>query len=98
MALPFGHVGDGNIHVNYLLTADQSEALQQQLLEALYDEVDRLGGSISAEHGVGRAKRHAVSARKSAAALGLSHKIKRAIDPDNIMNPGVVLAVTKDKK
>jgi FAD/FMN-containing dehydrogenase len=90
--LPFGHVGDGNLHVNYVIPFDASNAaLHERLLAELYDEVDRLGGSISAEHGVGRAKRQAVAARKPARLLAAEHQIKTLFDPDNILNPGVVL-------
>jgi FAD/FMN-containing dehydrogenase len=89
--LPFGHLGDGNLHVNFLLPHARAKELYDPLLERLYDTVDRLRGSISAEHGVGRAKRKAVWARKPAAALDLSARIKRALDPDNRLNPGVVL-------
>jgi FAD/FMN-containing dehydrogenase len=89
--LPFGHLGDGNLHVNFLLPHARAKELYDPLLERLYDTVDRLRGSISAEHGIGRAKRQAVWARKPAAALDLSARIKRALDPDNRLNPGVVI-------
>jgi len=89
--MPFGHMGDGNLHVNFLVPKARAEELYAPLLERLYDTVDRLRGSISAEHGVGRAKRAAVWARKPAAAFDLSARIKRALDPDNRLNPGVVI-------
>jgi FAD/FMN-containing dehydrogenase len=89
--LPFGHLGDGNLHVNFLLPHARAKELYDPLLERLYDTVDRLRGSISAEHGIGRSKRQAVWARKPAAALDLSARIKRALDPDNRLNPGVVI-------
>jgi FAD/FMN-containing dehydrogenase len=89
--LPFGHVGDGNLHVNFLVPAPRAQELYDPLLERLYDTVDRLRGSISAEHGIGRAKRRAVWARKPGAALELSARIKRALDPSNRLNPGVVI-------
>jgi FAD/FMN-containing dehydrogenase len=89
--LPFGHMGDGNLHVNFLVPKARATDLYDPLLERLYDTVDRLRGSISAEHGVGRAKRKAVWARKPAAAFDLSTRIKRALDPDNRLNPGVLI-------
>lgn len=90
--LPFGHVGDGNIHVNYVVPPENnSAALCAMLLDELCDEVDRLGGSISAEHGVGRAKRDAVAARKPARLLAVERRIKSLFDPQNILNPGVML-------
>ena len=89
--LPFGHLGDGNLHVNFMVPHARAKELSEPLLERLYDTVDRLRGSISAEHGIGRTKRRAVWARKPAAALDLSARIKRALDPDNRLNPGVVI-------
>jgi FAD/FMN-containing dehydrogenase len=89
--LPFGHMGDGNLHVNFLVPKPRAPELYEPLLERLYDTVDRLRGSISAEHGVGRAKRKAVWARKPTAAFDLSTRIKRALDPENRLNPEVVI-------
>jgi FAD/FMN-containing dehydrogenase len=93
--LPFGHMGDGNLHVNFLVPKSRAAELYDPLLERLYDTVDRLRGSISAEHGVGRAKRKAVWARKPGAAFDLSTRIKRALDPQNRLNPGVVIDLTE---
>jgi FAD/FMN-containing dehydrogenase len=89
--LPFGHVGDGNLHVNFLVPKGKGKDYYDPLLGRLYDTVDRLRGSISAEHGVGRAKRAAVNARKSDAARDLSRRIKHALDPENRLNPGIVI-------
>ena len=89
--LPFGHLGDGNLHVNFLVPKSRTTELYDPLLERLYDTVDRLRGSISAEHGVGRAKRKAVWARKPTVAFDLSTRIKQALDPNNRLNPGVVI-------
>jgi FAD/FMN-containing dehydrogenase len=90
--LPFGHVGDGNLHMNFVVPRHTSSALRRELLDSLFEEVDRLGGSISAEHGVGRLKREAVAERKSPTALTLMHRLKDALDPGGILNPGVVLS------
>ncbi len=89
--LPFGHLGDGNLHVNFLLPHARAKELYDPLLERLYDAVDRLKGSISAEHGIGRTKRQAAWSRKPAMAYDLSARIKQALDPDNRLNPGVVV-------
>ena len=85
----FGHVGDGNLHYNVGSRA---------LLEAraavnriVYREVERLGGSISAEHGLGQLKREAIRSHKSALELELMRKLKAALDPKAMMNPGKVL-------
>ena len=71
---------------------------QPALSQALADEnklmrkvVDRLGGSISAEHGVGQLKRESIKPRKSAVELELMQRVKDALDPQGIMNPGKVL-------
>ena len=55
--IPFGHVGDGNLHFNFVTSPAEVERLRPLLLARLYDEVMALGGSISAEHGIGRTKR-----------------------------------------
>ena len=89
--LPFGHVGDGNLHVNYILPEGGGQAMHDSLLSELYDKVDSLDGSISAEHGVGRAKRDAVLARKPAPIRAAERQIKSFFDPQNILNPGVVV-------
>lgn len=89
--LPFGHVGDGNLHFNFLIPENSPDSLHHELLDKLYDHIDHLDGSISAEHGVGKAKLEAVTARKSVVARELSLRLKRALDPRNIMNPGVGL-------
>ena len=59
--------------------------------EIVYKVVDRLGGSISAEHGVGQLKRESIKPRKSAVELELMQRVKDALDPQGIMNPGKVL-------
>ncbi len=85
----FGHVGDGNLHYN---------VGPQRLLEnrevvnrVVYDAVAALGGSISAEHGIGQLKREAIRAHKSALELELMRRLKAALDPNGLMNPGKVL-------
>ena len=93
--LPFGHVGDGNIHFNFSqpLGADTHEYMRRaaQLHEIVHGIVAELGGSISAEHGIGRYKRELLQSVKSDIELDLMRRIKRAFDPNDIMNPGRVL-------
>lgn len=92
----FGHLGDGNLHYNVQCPegADGAAFLTQEearINALVFDAVTRFGGSISAEHGVGSLKAHALPHYKSSVALGLMRDIKRALDPHNILNPGRVL-------
>ena len=93
--LPFGHLGDGNIHYNIGQPEDmQSQvfmALEGEINDIVYDIVDALGGSISAEHGIGILKKLQLSRRANPAKLQMMRQIKTALDPDNILNPRVLL-------
>lgn len=94
MVVAFGHVGDGNVHFN--LARREPGAGQDFLDRArpatklIYDLVDKYGGSISAEHGIGILKQGELAARKPVE-VALMREIKRAIDPKGIMNPRVLL-------
>jgi FAD/FMN-containing dehydrogenase len=83
----FGHAGDGNVHVNLTGIAPDDEAVDEVVLRA----VAAHGGSISAEHGIGRAKRQWLHLNRSDADIALFRALKRAFDPDGILNPGVLL-------
>jgi FAD/FMN-containing dehydrogenase len=85
----FGHVGDGNLHYNIGPAAllPQRDAVNR----IVYDAVARLGGSISAEHGLGQLKREAIRRQKSPLELELMRALKSALDPKGLMNPGKVL-------
>ena len=88
----FGHIGDGNLHYNVsfpgvALTPTQS----REANKIVYAALDERAGSISAEHGIGQLKRDEITQHKSAVALDAMRAIKRALDPDGIMNPGKVL-------
>ena len=92
----FGHLGDGNLHYNVqapdgAAAAEFLAAHEAAINDIVYDAVGRVGGSISAEHGIGQLKREALAARKSPVALGLMRAIKTALDPQGLMNPGRVL-------
>jgi FAD/FMN-containing dehydrogenase len=85
----FGHVGDGNLHYNVGSTALLGE--RDAINRIVYDAVERLGGSISAEHGLGQLKREAIRSRKPRVELELMRALKAALDPRGLMNPGKVL-------
>jgi FAD/FMN-containing dehydrogenase len=91
----FGHVGDGNIHYNCGKAERQAaEAFFGEAPEVnhvVYDIVTSLGGSISAEHGLGALKREEIRRYKGALELELMARIKAALDPHGLMNPGKVL-------
>jgi FAD/FMN-containing dehydrogenase len=83
----FGHLGDGNVHVNLVGPEPGDEALDDEILELVVG----LGGGISAEHGVGRAKRRWLHRARDAADVSAMRAIKRALDPAGLLNPGVLL-------
>lgn len=91
----FGHLGDGNLHYNVAapVGVDDSDfiASQSAINLIVHDNVDRHGGSISAEHGIGVLKREELRRYKSPLELQLMRNIKQALDPLNLMNPGKVL-------
>jgi FAD/FMN-containing dehydrogenase len=84
----FGHLGEGNLHLNVLGLAPDDERVDAALLGLVAD----LGGSIAAKHGVGRAKARYVCLGRSAADLGAMAAVKRALDPGLVANPGVLFA------
>lgn len=84
--LGYGHIGDGNLHINICLTEDQSFDD-----ESLFKEVTSKQGSISAEHGVGLRKKQYLHLQKSGVAIEMFRKIKEVFDPHGIMNPYKVI-------
>ena len=93
--LAFGHVGDGNIHFNLAQPpgADPKVFLARrpEFNHIVHDLARSLNGSISAEHGIGRLKREELPRYKSSLELALMRRLKQALDPDDLMNPGKVL-------
>ena len=93
--LPFGHLGDGNIHINI----SQPPDMDKQAFVARWEEINAvvhaivldLGGSISAEHGIGVLKRGLLKTVKEPVELEMMRRIKQALDPDNILSPGRIL-------
>jgi FAD/FMN-containing dehydrogenase len=95
----YGHMGDGNLHFNVsqLPGADRSAfmAHAHELEHAIFDLVGTLGGSISAEHGIGRLKVEEFAERADPVELAVMRDLKRALDPRGILNPGKVLAASR---
>jgi FAD/FMN-containing dehydrogenase len=93
--LPFGHLGDGNIHYNIAqpVEADKAAFLERwhDVNMVVFDVVLKYGGSISAEHGIGIMKRDLLPTIKDPVAMELMRAIKRTLDPNGILNPGKVL-------
>ena len=95
----FGHFGDGNIHYNITQPENDDLAANRDAFlahwgavsEAVFDIVDALGGSISAEHGIGIMKRDTFAARADPVKMALLRRVKIAMDPDGIMNPRVMV-------
>ncbi len=91
----FGHIGDGNIHFNATAAegaaAESFIARQKDVYGLVHTLVMSLGGSFSAEHGIGQVKVQEMAHYKSAVELAMMHTVKRAFDPQGIMNPGKVL-------
>ncbi len=92
----FGHVGDGNLHYNLFPAEGRTRGdyadVRDALTRAIHDTVRDLGGAISAEHGIGRAKAGELVRYGDPAALAAMRAIKDALDPAGIMNPGAVLS------
>ena len=92
---PFGHMGDGNLHFNFSQPAGMDGkafmAREADINDAVYEVVLRLGGSISAEHGIGQLKALLLQRVKDPVALELMRGIKQTLDPNGILNPGKVL-------
>ena len=93
--VPFGHLGDGNVHFNISqpVGADAAAFLARwdEASAVVHGIIARYGGSISGEHGIGRLKRRMLTAVKSPVEIALMRKLKTALDPNGILNPGKVL-------
>ena len=91
----FGHLGDGNLHYNVFPAAGRSradyDAVRPAVKSTLHDLVHAYGGSVAAEHGVGRIKTGDVARYADPAKLAAMRAIKAALDPLGILNPGAVL-------
>ncbi len=89
----FGHAGDGNIHVNVMLDKERRGETQkaEEIIELVFKRVIQLGGTITGEHGIGITKREYLGMEIAPDAVRLMARIKRAFDPNGILNPGKLL-------
>jgi D-lactate dehydrogenase (cytochrome) len=91
-----GHVGDGNFHLTLLIDMDDADEVKRAkaLSERLVERALAMDGTCTGEHGVGQGKMKYMAAEHGAAALAVMASIKRALDPQNIMNPGKIVSVS----
>ncbi len=92
----FGHIGDGNLHYNLSqpaqLSAEAFQALAPELSAIVYAAVQEFGGSISAEHGIGQAKRELLAEHMGSVGSDILRHLKQALDPENLLNPGKLIS------
>jgi len=91
----YGHIGDGNLHMNILKPASldlpEFESRAHEISEKTYALTEEIGGSISAEHGIGLLKQPWLGRTRSEAEIGFMQEIRNAFDPAGIFNPGKLL-------
>jgi FAD/FMN-containing dehydrogenase len=90
----FGHLGDNNVHVSVQMQ-DHSAAQVQAVEKIVYDELRQYDGAISAEHGIGLEKRAYLPITRSASEIEMMRRLKRMLDPNNILNPGKVVDLSQ---
>jgi FAD/FMN-containing dehydrogenase len=100
-AVGFGHLGDGNIHFHVLAPPGAERASWESqegkaITGFVHDRVTEYGGSISAEHGIGQAKRDEFARLGDPVALAILRRVKQALDPQGILNPGKLLQLAPD--
>jgi len=90
----FGHAGDGNLHPTCLTDERDTEEIKrvEKAFHEIYDETIKLGGTVTGEHGVGIAKKDFLTQMIDAPAMDMMKKIKHAIDPNNVLNPGKIFS------
>ena len=88
----FGHAGDGNIHVTLMIDGKNEDERKRAevAIEEIFKLTLRLGGTLSGEHGVGLTKAAYIDLELSPAAIDVMKKIKKGLDPNNILNPGKI--------
>ena len=86
----YGHAGDGNLHVNFLWDDDADAPRVRRAGRAVFEEVIRLGGTLTGEHGIGAAKAEHLSLEQSLEVIALEERLKATFDPRGILNPGKI--------
>ena len=89
--MAYGHLGDGNLHVNLLAAGETDPAELRAQVEALFRLCRNLGGTLTGEHGLGLAKREPFLALADPFQVALLRGLKHAMDPDGLFNPGKVI-------
>ena len=85
-----GHAGDGNIHPHFFFDSDEEKKIAAAARAAFHHEIIRMGGTVSAEHGIGREKIPYLATQLGNAQVAAMRAIKQALDPNNILNPGCI--------
>jgi glycolate oxidase len=88
----FGHAGDGNLHPNILFDKRQADqwVKVEKMIGEIFEAALAVGGTLSGEHGVGTFKRHYLEKALGPVSVDVQKRIKKALDPENILNPGKV--------
>jgi D-lactate dehydrogenase (cytochrome) len=88
----FGHIGDNHLHINILPNSSEEMEKAEDLFLRISEESVRLGGTVSAEHGIGRLKKHLLRIQFSEDELKAMKAVKDALDPEWVLNPGVMFS------
>ncbi|MDH3469157.1 MAG: hydroxyacid dehydrogenase, partial [Gammaproteobacteria bacterium] len=95
VVIAFGHLGDGNIHYNIAIppgvAPEDFRQMAQPVTDQIHDLAMRMGGTFSAEHGIGQLRKPELSRYRSSVELEMMRSVKRALDPLQIMNPGKLI-------
>ncbi|XSC47546.1 FAD-linked oxidase C-terminal domain-containing protein [Bradyrhizobium sp. RDT10] len=101
LIVPFGHVGDGNIHLNVVLPAaleaESTAERSKRIGDLVYDIALSLGGTFSAEHGIGRAKVDLLEKKRDPVEIDLMRRIKDTLDEDGSFNPDTIFRRSQNK-
>jgi FAD/FMN-containing dehydrogenase len=93
IALSYGHIGDSNLHLVCNIPSAGKRQPHKEITELVFGAIGQAGGTISAEHGIGLQKKPYLKLSRTPEELALMERIKRAIDPNNILNTGKVLSI-----